>query len=709
MSQEEIMLEGITLGNIDERFDLVRDRIREIPDELTCVNEEKYTYLDFFDVKAQYINKMLDIFGKIESGDISDILSKEINHEMYEDIICDNYNKSYSNPDYAEEKLGIYGKAFSFISAEIAELPGLVFDKKKAEITFLLETFLELYFMFNNGDSITVSSVEDVVRSYAVDYAEYHTIARMQDTFVSGGNLANNIIESADLSDASYLYSYGEYISDTEIKKAEYLASLPQERIDDIAKTFADGFRRGYTVMGVDFTGKKNVQIRYHLGQERIVRSTCEFFSQMGLSPILFRTASSRMVKRGTVRQGYESSYANQQFCYDHRNDIALFLNSDFVERRVNATKRAYEGFKNYDNDGEILDLTSAFAGPAVIETFGEDLFSPVQKGSVPTLTKEQEALERKMFGQLAQVSNEFIPGDSYSFSIIAFPVPDIGDDFEKIFDEVVAINTLDNEKYKAIQQKIIDTLDIADKVRVIGMNGNKTDITVQMRHLENPAKETQFENCTADVNIPLGEVFTSPVLKGTEGVLNVSSTYLNGYNFENIEIYFKDGVVSDYYCSNFLDNDSDSEEGVEKGKRYIKENILFNHEFLPLGEFAIGTNTLAYTMARRYDILQKLPILIVEKTGPHFALGDTCYSHMEDHAVFNPDGKEIVSRENVFSLLRDTEPEKAYFNCHTDITIPYNELGRLYTISPEGDETDIIVEGRFVLPGTESLNEALD
>lgn len=708
MGQDETKLEGITLGNIDERFDLVRDRICEIPDELTCINEEKYTYLDFFDVKARYINKMLNIYAKIETDDTSDVLNKETNYEMYEDIIGDNYNSSYSNPDYAEDKLGIYGKAFSFISAEIAELPGLVFDRKKAEITFLLETFLELYFMFNNGDSITVSSVEDVVRSYAVDYAEYHTIARMQDTFVSGGNLANDIIESADLSDASYLYSYGEYISDTEIKMAEYLASLPQERIDDIAKTFADGFRRGYTVMGVDFTGKKNVQIRYHLGQERIVRSTCEFFGQMGLSPILFRTASSRMVKRGTVRQGYESSYANQQFCYDHRNDNALFLNSDFIERRVNASKKAYEDFKNYDNDDEILDLTSAFAGPAVIETFGEDLFSPVQKASVPTLTKEQEALERKMFGQLAQVSNEFVPGDSYSFSIIAFPVPDIGDDFEKIFDEVVSINTLDNDKYKAIQQSIIDTLDIADKVRVIGMNGNKTDITVQMRHLENPAKETQFENCTADVNIPLGEVFTSPVLKGTNGILHVSSTYLNGYNFENIEIHFSDGVVSDYYCSNFLDKDGE-DEGVEKGKRYIKENILFNHDFLPLGEFAIGTNTLAYTMARRYDILQKLPILIVEKTGPHFALGDTCYSHMEDHAVFNPDGKEIVSRENDFSLLRDTEPEKAYFNCHTDITIPYNELGRLYTISPDGVETDIIVEGRFVLPGTESLNDALE
>ena len=113
--------------------------------------------------------------------------------------------------------------------------------------------------------------------------------------------------------------------------------------------------------------------------------------------------------------------------------------------------------------------------------------------------------------------------------------------------------------------------------------------------------------------------------------------------------------------------------------------------------------------MAGRYDILEKLPILIVEKTGPHFALGDTCYSHAEDHKVYNPDGKEIISRENDFSLLRHTEPDRAYFNCHTDITIPYNELGRLYTVDKEGNETDIIKEGRFVLSGTEFLNEAFE
>ena len=62
----------------------------------------------------------------------------------------------------------------------------------------------------------------------------------------------------------------------------------------------------------------------------------------------------------------------------------------------------------------------------------------------------------------------------------------------------------------------------------------------------------------------------------------------------------------------------------IEENKKYIKDNILFHHDTLPMGEFAIGTNTTAYRMAKVYDIADKLPILIDEKKGPHFAVGDT-------------------------------------------------------------------------------------
>jgi len=39
----------------------------------------------------------------------------------------------------------------------------------------------------------------------------------------------------------------------------------------------------------------------------------------------------------------------------------------------------------------------------------------------------------------------------------------------------------------------------------------------------------------------------------------------------------------------------------------YIEENLMFPHSTLPMGEFAIGTNTLAYVVSRKYKILDVL------------------------------------------------------------------------------------------------------
>ena len=110
--------------------------------------------------------------------------------------------------------------------------------------------------------------------------------------------------------------------------------------------------------------------------------------------------------------------------------------------------------------------------------------------------------------------------------------------------------------------------------------------------------------------------------------------------------------------------------------------------------------------MGRKFDIEAKLPILIAEKTGPHFAVGDTCYSMSEDIVLHNPDGKEIVAKENECSALRKTDMAKAYFNCHTDITILYDELGDIDVIRPDGSEIKLIRQGQFVLEGTQALNE---
>jgi leucyl aminopeptidase (aminopeptidase T) len=554
----------------------------------------------------------------------------------------------------------------------------------------ITEFFIEIYCCFSDGLP-EYKSLKESVYWYVSDYSDDFVEYRVREQIDPSINFATNIIMNADLTDVRYLYSFGEYISDNELKTSRYLNTLTEEQIRDMAHTFTEGYRKGFELGRKDLSKKKSVNIRYTLGFERLVREEIRQFKELGLETTVYRAASNSINKRMHIKVGYFGGSPNRQMDYDHRFDNALYLNSTFVERKLGALKLAYE--KN-------AELAGVFGGPAVMETFGETPFEPIEKKECLRLTERQQKLSVKYDNESSAIVNRYIKGEERSFTIIAYPVDEIGADYEEIFAETVKINTLDYDQYRIIQERIIDALNGAEYVEVKGCGNNVTDMKVSIMPVTDKASQTVFENCLADVNIPLGEVFTSPVLAGTEGALNVSEVYLNDYRFKNLTVNFKDGMVTDYSCENFDDD--------EKNRAFFRENVLYSHDTLPIGEFAIGTNTTAYRCAKKYDILYKLPILIVEKMGPHFALGDTCYSRSEDVTVYNPDGKEIISRDNEVSLLRKTEPDKAYFNCHTDITIPYDEIGAITAVHADGQRIEIIKNGKFVLEGCEKLNEAL-
>ena len=56
-------------------------------------------------------------------------------------------------------------------------------------------------------------------------------------------------------------------------------------------------------------------------------------------------------------------------------------------------------------------------------------------------------------------LSKEYLKLEEISFTIISYPIPEIGEDFEDIFADTIKVNTLDNDTYTKIQQSIIDTL----------------------------------------------------------------------------------------------------------------------------------------------------------------------------------------------------------------------------------------------------------
>ncbi|MBC5742332.1 aminopeptidase [Lachnospiraceae bacterium MD308] len=674
----------------EERYKLAIGRIQEIGAEQTV----DVKFRDYFCKMADFVIMIDELKSVLSEGAYADaalIELQEWNQRLYFDILPEQYEKSYANPSNAVRKLGEeYGALLSFLYTELRGMIVYVFEKKTEYLDILMELFIEIYNQFEEGLP-KIKDIKDTIYWYASDYCDVFAADRIKELILPGESFAADIIRNSNLEDIRYLYQFGEYVSENERKGAQYMNSLPDEVIQKMADVYTEGYRRGFVNTGKDLSKKSVVNIRYVLGFERVVRRAIENFEKMGLSPVIYRASVSVLTKRKNLRIGYCGGNPNPQYDYDHRNDQALFLDKRFLERKVEVIQNTYEKYK---------EEAAQFAGPACMEVFGEKPFSPEQKKEAVKFTDRQEELSRQFENRQSQITNEYIRGDERSFTIIAYPVPEIGEKYKEIFDEVIRINTLDAKLYEKVQQTLIDALDQGEYVHILGANGNRTDLRVQLHGLSDPEKETIFENCVADVNIPVGEVFTSPVLEGTNGTLHVGKVYLNELQYRDLEIEFVNGMISDYRCGNF--------ERELENKEYIRDNILHKHPTLPLGEFAIGTNTTAYMMAKKYKIEDKLPILIAEKMGPHFAVGDTCYSWSEDVKVYNPNGKEIIAKENSVSALRKEDVSKAYFHCHTDITIPYEELLSIVVVTKTGENILLLENGRFVLPGTEALNEPL-
>ncbi len=668
----------------EERFELMEERIAQICSKA----ETKEQFADYFQKNAAFLLMLARLYrDKKDSKSATEL--KQQNFKLYEDILPEAYQSSYANPAYAIKVFGReLGEPLCLMAAHLRESIREVFRGNLLRLTIAMELFVEVYNTFEDWareeneakGAECAKELSQIFYWYFHDYSEIFQEESIRRQINPEENFETEIVMGADLTDPSYLYRYGAYIGANELVMAEFLNRLPEEKIQAMADTYTEGYRIGFEVTGKDIGKKKVVQVRYPIGFERMVRAAIRNFEKMGLKPTMAATGTA----------------ANKQFDYDHKEDRAYYIDKAYVERCLEVRKTYFEEEKL---------LAAGMAGPAVIEVFGEEPFSPETKKEALHYDKKQQQLCVYEMSQAGQITNKYIKGEERSFTIIAYPVPAIGAQFEEIFEETVKINTLDYALYQKMQQIMIDVLDQAERVHITGQGTNKTDLSVNIWKLKNPKKETAFENCVADVNIPVGEVFTSPVLEGTNGKLFVSQVYLNELKYENLEIDFKDGMISSYTCTNFADE--------EENQKYIRDNLLKHHDTLPMGEFAIGTNTTAYRMARDFHIADKLPILIAEKTGPHFAVGDTCYSHEEDNVSYNPDGKAIVARENAVSALRKAEDageaQKAYLNCHTDITIPYDELDKITAICKDGREIDIISGGKFVLAGTEQLNEPLE
>lgn len=680
--------------NYEKRYEKAIHNVEKIA---SCVMDEQCNMdediRDYYIVTSKFL-LLLNSINEMQQAGIYDELGidelKDINRKLYSDIACGCYEESFANPEVAVRKLGQdYGLYLCLLYVELRTDIAYTYEKKIELLVASIELYEKIYSLSASGK---LDDIKPVLYQYFYDHMEVMIEDRFKQIVLPECSFANDIISNADLADLRYLYRYGEYISVDETGVAKFLSTFSEDEIHSMASTFTEGFRKGFLQCSVKLDEKSVVAVRYPIGFERIVREVICQFRKMGLETTTYRYPLSVIHKntRG-IRMGFMAVSVNPQYDYDHRLDIATLFDGKLAERMQDAQRNVYIKWK---------DAARRYAGPAVMDVFGRTPFTPIVKKEASSFSEEQLEIYRKNESVLSLIENEFMPGDETSYTVMMYPVPEIGTNFENIFRATVQVNTLNQDEYEPIQSTLIDALNKAEYVTVTGRNNNHTSLKVALPKIMIPDKQTNFENCLADINIPLGEVFTTPQLEGTEGVLHVKKIYLMGLRYEDLELTFVDGIVTGYSCHNY---DYDYQ-----NKRFIEQNLLCGHKNLPMGEFAIGTNTTAYTMGKKYNISHLLPILIAEKTGPHFAVGDTCFSHEEDIATFNPDGKEMVAKENTYSRMRNSNPEKAYFNCHTDITIPYDELGDIVVHMEDRGLNTIIRDGRFVLKGTEKLNQAI-
>lgn len=628
----------------------------------------------------------------------------KLNHRYYQDITGEYYQHSYANPQYACEQFGLaVGQVLSSVYFESRQCVAFAFEHRTVSIYWQAKVFLELYnildlnrmiieeFSYNHDSSMSDDEMSiskdliEIIRENAIYACDDKAMIDTYRKYAPSFDTYSKMIQDMDLEDERYIFRYGMYIGENEIELVRYFKGCSADKLERMADTFTEAFIRGYERNNVDITPKRSVNIGFHIGFERMVQIAVKNFKEYQLVPLVYYDTN------GSNRPRIMNTKPSQQMEYDHRFDDELFLGEDWAQLRLDALEKSFEYFK---------EVIVTMAGPAIVEVFGETPFAPVSKAECIKYDDVTKEIKSKFLNEFQQIFSRYLPRSLYSFTMNSYPLPAIGVDFDAIFDETIEVNTLDEELYIEVQQKIIQTLDLGRRVHITGRNGNKTDLIIALNKLIDPEHQTNFNNCTSDVNVPVGEVFTTPRLEGTCGKLHVKEVYLHGLKYIDLEIDFEDGMMRSFTCKNF-----DSE---EDNVNFVLENLTHPHKTLPLGEFAIGTNTKAYVMAKKYQIEHLIPILIGEKMGPHFAVGDTCYVWSEDVAVYNPDGREIIARDNSKSIQRKTNLDQAYTYCHTDITIPYSELDSIRVKTYEGEWIDIINEGRFVLKGTEMLNEPL-
>ena len=268
---------------LQERYSLAMERIEGILEEKTV----SAPFCIYFQAVAKFLLETKALREKLvpEKAEAYTLEEwQQINYEMYADILPEHYSQSFGNPEYAVETLGeVFGKLLSFLYTELRALQIYVYEERLEETVICLELFIEVYNCFERTPLPEYREIQQVIYWFLSDYSELFVAHRIQEAIDPELDFATRIVMESDLTDLRYLYRYGEYVSENELKTAEFLNTLSEEEIAAMADTYTEGYRIGFVLGGKDLSIKRTVNIRYQLGFERMIRKAIGNFAKMGL------------------------------------------------------------------------------------------------------------------------------------------------------------------------------------------------------------------------------------------------------------------------------------------------------------------------------------------------------------------------------------------------------------------------------------------
>ena len=315
-------------AEIKERYELVKERIQAMASE-DSVNSK---YKEYFDSLTKFILYNIDLYENNCYRDASMEKLQEVNENLYSDL-SEKYDICVGNPDYMDKiDAGDVAPYLLYLYGRIRNITEYVYKGKSEEITVLMELFAQVYNIFED-EEVSVSSLKEAIYYFAYDYADVFAFNRVKEITDVENKFYINIVMESDLDDLRYLYQYGRYISDNELKIAEYLNSLSQDEIDSIARTYTEGYRKGFIAGKKDLSIKDRVSIGYAIGFERVVKSAISQFDAMGVKPVMRTIAVS-------------STAANKQYSFDHKFDQAVYFDKAYSDRELAVMKTAFEEFK---------------------------------------------------------------------------------------------------------------------------------------------------------------------------------------------------------------------------------------------------------------------------------------------------------------------------------------------------------------------------